>query len=499
MNSSSSPAGHFGLRRLAPARPLPPGLSGELLRAGAFGLEREALRVTPGGKLALTPHPAEFGDKLANRRITVDFSESQLELITPPRPSVEEALTELAALHDEVEEVLDAHGERLWPFSMPPALPADADIPIAQFAGTPEGRSQELYRIGLGNRYGRKRQMISGVHFSFSFSPALLETLRVSAPGLDATQFREAAYFRIARNFLRNRWLVLYLTGASPTADASFDRVVGKHVDAVRACCPGCCDEITRYARDAISLRMSRHGYADTAFAGMPVSFNGSSGYIADLRRLLATRSDRFSRLGLMRGGAPVQINDHVLQRESEFYAAIRLKSLRGPGESLLDALTRTGVRYAEVRVLDIDPYAREGIHLATLRFLQVFLLDCLLGDASPLLAPEWKRAQENHHRIALFGRSPTLRLRSESGEEPIFAFGRLIFARLRALATRLDDGLPAQPFNEAVQLHWARFLEPAELPSSRLHQAMKRGTLTHAAYGAQLLAATANPLLANV
>lgn len=492
MNSAALP----DLRTTSGTR-LPRRLTGELLRAGAFGLEREALRVTPAGRLALTAHPAEFGDKLHNPRITVDFSESQLEMVTSPQPSVDAAHTELAGIHDEVEGVLDRHGERLWPLSMPPQLPAEAKIPIARFADTPEARSHELYRIGLGNRYGRKRQMISGVHFSFSFAPGLLDALQPATPKMSPTEFRDAAYFRTARNFLRHRWLVLYVTGASPAADASFDRIVDEHVGLVRACCPGCCEQFGHPERHAISLRMSRHGYADTAVATMPVSFNSRTDYVADLRRLLATRSDAFARLGLVREGAPVQLNDRVLQRESEFYAAIRLKGRVARGESHLEALARSGVHYAEVRLLDVDPESREGISLETLRFLQVFMLDGLLGDPAPLLPPEWERAQENHHRVALAGRRPNLHLRTARGEAPILAVARPIFIRLRALAARMDEGLTGRPYTESVTAQWAKLLDPARLPAERLHRALIRRQLSHAAFGAQLLAPAERSLVA--
>lgn len=465
----------------SPAR-APGSLPAAVLRAGTFGVEREALRVTPAGALALTPHPAEFGDKLRNRRITVDFSESQLELITAPQPSVAAAWTDLAELHDEVEAVLDARGERLWPFSMPPALPDEQRIPIAQFGPSPEGREHELYRLGLGHRYGRRRQMISGIHFSFSFAPALLAAL---APGESA----DNAYFRTARNFLRQRWLLVYLTGASPLADASFHGDVAAHVGRVRACCPDCCRQLDRYEQHAISLRTSRHGYADTDLGTMPVSFNDRSGYVRDLRRLLATRSDRFARLTPTAPGTPLQLNDRVLQRESEFYAAIRLKGRLSGGSSHLDAIDRAGVHYAEVRVLDIDPFVREGIALPTLHFLQLFMLDCLLGSDAPLSPAEWDLTQENQHRIALCGRAPGLRLRSSACEASLRDLGTPILTRLTALAARIDDGLPDRPFATAVRLFRARFDDPAELPAARIAAAVRRRRLTHARYGAHLLA----------
>jgi glutamate--cysteine ligase len=468
--------------------------SGELLRAGLFGLERESLRVTPDGRLALTPHPAAFGEKLGNPRITVDFSESQLEMITSPAPSVEQALDALAEIRREAEGVLAEAGERLWPFSMPPPLPAERDIPIARFGDTPEGRRGELYRLGLGNRYGRRRQVISGIHFSFSFHPALLAALGRAGRGTRTGASTEEAYFRTARNFLRHRWLLIYLTGASPAADATFHPELGRHLETVRACCRGRCDFLTDYRRFATSLRVSRFGYADAGFRHMPVSFNSRAEYVRDLRALLATPSARFARLGRPRNGQPVQLNDRVLQRDSEFYAAIRLKGRTHPGESHLDAIDREGVHYAEVRILDINPFAPERVDAAALRFLQVLLLNALLAEDEPLRAAEWERMQENHQRVALCGRRPGLRLRTAAGEAPMRLVAAAIFTRLRALAVLMDRGLDRPRFGAAIDEAWQSLLDPSRLPSARIQRTMEREELNHAAYGARLLQEAGNP-----
>lgn len=146
-----------------------------LLLKGAWGLEKESHRVTSDGKLALTPHPCVFGDKLRHPRIKTDFSESQLEFVTPPLPSIGEACAELERIHDEAEAGIGE--ELLWPFSMPPELPEEKDIPIARYSDTAEGREQELYRVSLAHRYGKKMQMISGLHYNFSFHDGLLDLL----------------------------------------------------------------------------------------------------------------------------------------------------------------------------------------------------------------------------------------------------------------------------------------------------------------------------------
>ncbi len=61
------------------------------IMSGLFGLEKEGLRVNKDAKLALTPHPNIFGDKLTNPYITTDFSESQIEIVTPTFNTIEES------------------------------------------------------------------------------------------------------------------------------------------------------------------------------------------------------------------------------------------------------------------------------------------------------------------------------------------------------------------------------------------------------------------------
>ena len=90
------------------------------------GIEKESLRSQPGGGLALTPHPAALGSALTHSRITTDFSESQLELITGVHADVEACLEELTQIHQFTYRSLrDAGDEMLWVSSMPCGLPTD--------------------------------------------------------------------------------------------------------------------------------------------------------------------------------------------------------------------------------------------------------------------------------------------------------------------------------------------------------------------------------------
>ena len=149
-------------------------LSADEILKGSFGIEWESLRAYSDGKLSLTPHPEVFGDKLKNPLITTDFSESQIEIITPTFNSIDEAFNVFSLLAD----LVNAHlpdDEYLWFQSIPCILPYTQEIPIARYGE--EGIESEKYRIELAKKYGFKKQMISGVHFNFSFSEDVLHKL----------------------------------------------------------------------------------------------------------------------------------------------------------------------------------------------------------------------------------------------------------------------------------------------------------------------------------
>ena len=160
--------------------------------AGSFGIEWESLRAKKNGQLSLTPHPAVFGDKLKNPLVTTDFSESQIEIITPPFRTIDEAFDTFSLLSDLVNASIP-DDEYLWFQSIPCILPDDENIPIAQYSK--EGADSHEYRLYLAKKYGLKKQMISGVHFNFSFTDDFLRKLnKIYAPELSFQEFRNEVY-----------------------------------------------------------------------------------------------------------------------------------------------------------------------------------------------------------------------------------------------------------------------------------------------------------------
>src|SRR2546427_58529 len=178
----------------------------------------------------------------------------------------EACLDELDHLHQFVYRRLD--DEVIWCASMPCRLPEDESaIPIARYGTSNVGRAKTVYRTGLSHRYGRRMQLISGLHYNFS----LREDAWPSSSFSDAS----AAYFALIRNFRRHAWILLYLFGASPAVCSSF--VAGRDHQLQRL------SGDTLYLPHATSLRMGRLGYQSDAQSSLAVSYNDLRSYGASL------------------------------------------------------------------------------------------------------------------------------------------------------------------------------------------------------------------------
>jgi len=218
--------------------------------------------VLPGGTLAHTPHPRLLGSALTNEHITTDYSESLIELVTPAFTHSWELLQYLLDLHQFVYRHLGE--ELLWATSMPCAIASDADIPLAQYGSSHVGRMKTIYRNGLGLRYGRMMQAISGVHFNYSFPLPFWEAWAAARESHSHdSAFISACYFDLLRNYRRFGWIVLYLFGVSPVVCKSFLRGRDFGLEDF-----GSGSAFEPYAT---SLRMSDVGYRNRNQAGLSV------------------------------------------------------------------------------------------------------------------------------------------------------------------------------------------------------------------------------------
>jgi len=309
-----------------------------------WGVERETHRILSNGDLSAARHP----EVLEKPAYTLDFAETQLEIVTTPATSIRGLLAELEELTARAEQAIEP--ELLWPMSMPPALPDDSKIAVAHL-----DRRATLYRRGLALRYGMARQMICGLHLNVSFGHRMTHWLSQHAPLAEGEQSFE---LRLTRNLYQDLPHYVLLFSASP----------------VRA------DSETL----AFSHRSGPSGYAGAGFLPY-LDLSSVEAYVAGIRRGLRTESTTFAALGLVNQGQVLQLNGNVFQSEKEFYAPIRIRQAALPGETSLQALSRRGAEYLELRFFDVDPFVFEGVSEDALRLMHLFVLDALVR---PSLSP---------------------------------------------------------------------------------------------------------------
>jgi glutamate--cysteine ligase len=419
----------------------------EVLLGLRRGIEKESLRVRPDGSLATTPHPAALGSALKHPHVTTDFSESQLELITGVHSQAESCLKELLEIHQVVYRAIG--DELLWCASMPCRLPADDAIPIGRYGTSNVGRAKTVYRTGLAHRYGRRMQTISGIHYNFSLPDGRSND----------------AYFALIRNFRRHSWLLLYLFGASPAVCSTF--VAGRTHELQRL------SDDTLYLPYATSLRMGRLGYQSDAQSSLSVSYNDLDSYGASLEEALTKPYPAYETIGIRDGDEYRQLATSLLQIENEFYSTIRPKRVIRPGERPLHALRERGVEYVEVRLMDLDPFVPIAISPATVRFLDVYLLHCLLCDSPPDTPEELVDIIGNKQRVASRGREPGLRLTRHGRQVELVEWGAEVLADCAPVAAALDRAQGGSAHAQALVAAVAALNDPRLTPSARVLQAM--------------------------
>jgi glutamate--cysteine ligase len=442
--------------------------SGEraVLRGGRKGVERESLRVTPDGQIVQTTHPFGLGAPLTNENITTDFSESLIELVTPPFQQTWELLQYLCDIHQFVYRHLGE--EMLWSTSMPCALQGDESIPLARFGSSNVGRMKTIYRRGLGLRYGRIMQAISGVHFNYSFPVQLWDALEhINQSSLQRQDFASEQYFGVLRNYRRYGWIVLYLFGTSPAVSNSF--FAGRQSDLQTL------DADTLYQPYATSLRMSDIGYRNKNQSSVSVSVNSLAEYVRDLSLATGTPYPPYEKIGVKVDGEYRQLNANILQIENEYYSFIRPKRVARSGERPTKALHRAGVEYVEVRALDVSAFDPVGVNQNKLRFLEAFLALCLLRDSAPIGRGEQDDLDANHQIVARSGREPNLHLMRDGRRISMLSWAGELLDSMQGICELLDQGDAQRPYLAALEQQRVKLQDVERTPSARILHEMRQ------------------------
>ncbi|WP_367990276.1 glutamate--cysteine ligase [Vibrio sp. NTOU-M3] len=430
------------------------------------GIERELVRTTLHGSLSDQPHPSALGSALTHPYITTDFAEAQLELVTPAMNNRQAMFKMLGSLHHFVAAQIQP-SETLWGSSMPPVLPDEDAITIANYGSSNAGKLKMRYRQGLANRYGKHMQLISGIHYNFSLPTSFWEALHIYANSpLMLSDFISERYFHLIRNVLRYGWIIPYLFGASPAVDRSY-LVTDEH-DLKTL------DDETYYLPWATSLRLSNMGYSSTEQSLFPMSFNSKQEYLTDLCRALTQPSERYTHLS-----ADKQLNTSVLQLENELYGSIRPKIVSSELRPLM-AMCHKGVQYIELRSLDNNPYLPLGISAEQSQFLDLFLTYSALAPSPDITDVERSLIIRRQELVATQGRKPGLKLPTLQGEFPLVDLGEKFLMAMQPIADSFDSAFLTHSYTKSIAREKAKFDNSNLTPSAQVLADMNKEQLSH-------------------
>mgnify|MGYP000935520658 CR=1 FL=1 len=294
----------------------------ELFSHVVIGIEKEGQRILPNGHISKSDHPKVFGIRHEQPYIQTDFAESQVELITTPEKEEKDVYRILNAIHEVFLKNIP-EDEYIWPLSIPAILPKEEEIRVAQF----EKKSDVAYREYLVEKYGKYKQMVSGIHYNFQLDDIFMQKL-AQITNKDIVSVKNEVYLKLARQFIRYQWLLVYFYGASPMAE---DKYFSNSL------------KPKNFAR---SLRTSKFGYVNED--DIKVSYSSLEKYIEDITGY---------------------VNSGKLIAEKEFYSSVRFR-----GADTIVKFPSEGIKYIEFRLFDLNPFAPFGILEKDIRFIHLFI-----------------------------------------------------------------------------------------------------------------------------
>ena len=414
------------------------------------GVERETLRINSDGSLADTVHMASLGHKLTNDSVTVDFSENLLELITTPKQSIEKMLSSLTELSAFTLQNI-SQDEIILNTSMPLSASED-DIKEADFGSSNSGMMKQTYRKGLSVRYGKIMQIISGIHYNFSFDEEL-----VSQKSKDLGLSKSDIYFGVINNYFEYMWLLLYLFGASPVCAKT--SVINKP-DYLQSL-----DDEFYFGDYATSLRMSDLGYTSPAQKELNISYKDVKSYVKDLIGATAKEFPNYKKLGLYSNDERIQLNENILQIENEYYSPVRPKQIAKRCQRPACALSNRGVEYMEVRVLDVDPFNANGISKNTALFVEAMLMTCFDNKFNDYSQEKVTIAKQNLTTVAIEGRKPNLAIQKPNGKSvDLKVYALELFVNIERVAKQIGT-----EYLDAVLAEKQKVIDSTKTPSARL------------------------------
>ena len=245
---------------------------------------------------------------------------------------------------------------------------------------------------------------------------------------------------KVARNYMKHSWLLVYLLGASGVVHKSYS--------------PNCIaklqifDKDLYYFENGISFRNSICGYRNKK--ELYISHNSLEEYIGDIKKHIA---------------------DGTIQGAREYYSSLRLKS-KNAGD-LLGSLEKDGIEYLEVRSIDLNPFARIGIELEDMEFIHFFLMHMLLKGECSFTKEDYLAAKENEKMLATHGLDKEFTLTGVCGGT--FKVTDLVIAIFNEMITNFKElGIYDEKMEKIFEFQFKKVYDVKNLYLNRLLKSVK-------------------------
>ena len=187
------------------------------------------------------------------------------------------------------------------------------------------------------------------------------------------------------------------------------------------------------------------------------------------MSRAVKTPEPDYEAIGVKVDGEYRQLNANLLQIENEYYSPVRPKRVANSGEHPTAALRRGGIEYVEIRSLDTSLMDPCGISQNTMRFVEAFLIYCLLEESPPFDTAALAEAADNQKRTARSGRDPQLELARNGEMVALGAWAGEVLERTAVVAATLDRHDGNDSYTAAVAEMQARVDDVENTPSARI------------------------------
>ena len=140
-----------------------------------------------------------------------------------------------------------------------------------------------------------------------------------------------------------------------------------------------------------------------------------------------------------------------------------------------------------EIRSLDLNVFDPVGINQNTIRFMESFLIYCLLEDSPMMTVADNKETMKNHMDTANFGRDPDLFLSREGKKIGLKEWAQELMEHILKIADLIDQSESCSEYVKSVEAQIELIKDSKATPSARILQELSDSGLSFADYGLSL------------